>query len=542
LGSSDNSSRRGHVLAALLLMSAAIALPGTVFAVSAEELFTDGNRLFRDDLYWAALLRYREAEEAGLNTALLHYNSGVAHYKAGQHLRARESLLKATGSPTLAVHAHYNLGLNAWALGNTDEALDWFRQARDQARFPKISALASEAIARIQREIAVEEKPVLVRAEEARSEKRPLGVLDFRMSVGAGNDDNVFRAPAESYVDQSDPNLPVVDPVLQSGFFVPVTLSSKYSINTFEQESFFAAYRFGGKFYQDELQKNADEYAHELSVGSEYRRRNDAGNERIIFSAFSIAQRDGTYYDRDDGAVPVVDGEEIGERMNYMRYGPEIWFRQSFERFSFGGRGKGQLWNYDETTVVPEYDHQYVLLGLNAQYRFTRSSLLRITADAYNRHFGTRPSFELDGTQPLGNEPVKYDYLDLGITARQRITRHMWFGVNYVRTDRRDKHVGYNDYVRNSYGADFHLSIGSRFDLDVAAIYEVYDYPSAFAFHNPAAGRKTMDRTIGTATADFRLTQHLSLLATATYQDVASNDTRLAYNRNQIELSIRWEQ
>jgi len=526
----------------MLLMLGAVTLPGPAFAVSAEELFADGNRLFRDDLYWAALLRYREAREAGLNTPLLHYNSGVAHYKAGQHVRARESLIKAARSPTLAVHAHYNLGLNAWALGNTDEALDWFRQARDQSRFPKISSLASTAITRIQRELAVEQKPVLARAETARAEKRPLGTLDFRISVGAGNDNNVYRAPAESYIDQADPNQPVVDPVVQSGFFVPVALSSRYSINTFEHESFFAAYRFGGKFYQDELQKNADEFAHELGVGSKYRHRNDEGNERVIFSSFSIAQRDGTYYDRDDGAVPVVDGEEIGERLNYMRYGPEIWFRQSFNRFSFGGRGKGQLWNYEETTVVPEYDHEYVLLGLNAQYRFTRTSLLRITADAYSRHFGTRPSFELDGSQPLGNEPVKYDYLDLGIAARQRITQNMWFGLNYVRTERQDKHVGYNDYVRNSYGAEFRLSIGSRFDIDATAVYEVYDYTNAFAFHNPASGRKTMDRTVGRATANFRMTDHLSLVAAATYQDVASNDTRLAYNRNQIGLSIRWEQ
>ena len=68
-------------------MAAALALAclfagGTAAAMSAEELFRDGNRLFRDDLYWAALLRYEQAAEAGLDTALLHYNTGVAHYKA----------------------------------------------------------------------------------------------------------------------------------------------------------------------------------------------------------------------------------------------------------------------------------------------------------------------------------------------------------------------------------------------------------------------------------------------------------------------------
>jgi hypothetical protein len=228
--------------------------------------------------------------------------------------------------------------------------------------------------------------------------------------------------------------------------------------------------------------------------------------------------------------------------MNYTRYGPEIWFRQSYDRFSFGARGKAQLWNYDETVVVPEYDHEYTLLGVNTQYRFTSTSLLRLTADSYKRHFGSRPSFDLDGTQAPGNPPVKYDYLELGITARQRISRNFWFGFDYVRTQRQDLYVGYNDYTKDSYGVDFHLNAGSRFDLDAVAFYEIYDYTNAFAFHNPAAGRKTMERTLANIVATMRMTDHLSLIGLIIYQVVDSNDARLAYNRNQIALSIRWEQ
>ncbi len=538
---SKNPARMPCGLTVLVLLVSAVILPGAAYAATAEEMFADGNRLFRDDLYWAALLRYREAQDAGMDTPLLHYNAGVAHYKAGQHLRAREALVEASRSQTLEVHAHYNLGLNALALGNLEEALDWFRLARDQPRFAEISTLASTAIAGIQKEQADAQRPVLLRAEIARPEPRPLGSFAFQFAAGFGNDDNVYRAPAAGYVDLSDPNLPVVTPVVQSGTFVPLRLAAQYTVNSFENESFFGAYRYVGRLYQDEALKNADEYAHELSFGSEYH-KHTGGAERMIFSAFRIAQRDGTYYDRDDGGIIVVDDAEIGTRMNYMRYGPEIWFRQSFDRFSFGGQGKGELWNYEKTTVVPEYDHQYVLLGMNAQYRFTRTSLLRVTADTYQRHFGTRPSFELDGTQPIGNEPVRYDYLDLGISARQRITRGFWFGLNYVRTDRQDRHVGYNDYLRNSFGAEVHLDIGWRFDLEALAIYEMYDYANAFAFHSSTAGRKTMERSMGSLAATMRLNQHLSLVGAFVYNDVTSNDTRLAYNRSQFELSLRWEQ
>lgn len=527
-------------LAGLTLLVTSLALPVAAHAVTADELFTDANRLYKDDLYWAALLRYREAESAGLDSALLHYNSGVANYKAEQYLRAREAFLRVAESPSLQVLAHYNLGLNAWALGNTYEALDWFYKARDQTRYPRISEYAVEAIARIEGRITEEQAPILVRAEVAEADTRPLGEFDVRFSVGFGNDDNVYRAPAESYVDLSDPNLPVVDPVVQSGTFVPVALGAQYSINSFENESFFGAYRFIGKFYQDEMLENANGYVHELAFGTEFRKATEE-RERVIYSAFTIAQHEGTFYDRDDGAIPTVDDEEIGARMNYIRYGPELWFRQSYEHFSFGGRAKGQLWNYDKTNVVPEYDHEYILLGLNAQYRFTSTSLLRLTADAYQRRFGTRPSFELDGTQPLGVDPVDYDYLELGVTARQRITRGLWFGLDFVRTDRRDQYVGYNDYIKNSYGADLHLNVGDRFAFDAVAFYETYDYGNAFAFHNPNAGPKTMERTIGSILATYRMTEQFSLVGTLIYQDVESNDTRLAYNRNQFTLSVRWE-
>ena len=82
-------------------------------AATASELFADGNRLFRDDLYWAALLRYREAAAEGMDTPLLQYNIGVAHYRAKQHARARDALQESATYGPLTEISHYNLGLNS---------------------------------------------------------------------------------------------------------------------------------------------------------------------------------------------------------------------------------------------------------------------------------------------------------------------------------------------------------------------------------------------------------------------------------------------
>ncbi len=506
---------------------------------TARELFADGNRLVRDDLYWAALLRYEQAAEHGMDTPLLHYNSGVAHYRAQQHTRARQSLAKAAQSPSLRVLAHYNLGLNAYAGGDTDEALRWFRLARDQQQNHKIAGLARRAIARL-RSQRRQADSVLVRAEQRRKRKK-LGEFDFRASVSFGSDNNAFRAPAVPYVDFSDPNLPLVDPVIQSGAYMPIDFGAKYTINSLEHESFFAAYRLGGRYYQDKALTNANEFVHEAGFGSQYRRKEGA-RTREVYSAFKVAQHDETFYDPDDGTIRNVGGVNVADRLNYLRYGPELKFRQSHEKISVGVLLKGQLWNYEDVIVAPEYDHEYFLVGVHAQYRFAPSSLLRLTVEKQSRRFGDRPSYDLDGQQRLGNAALRYDYIGLGLLARQRITRSMWFGFGYERTDRQDKHAGYNDYIRNAYKFEFHWSASTRFELDVSASYRSYDYANAFAFNDPTIGRKTLEVTHAEIATTYRMTRNLSLLVELELRNSASSDTRIDYNRNQFIIGVLWEQ
>lgn len=533
----------GRIAAVSAIATAAVALilalPQPAAAATASELFADGNRLFRDRLYWAALLRYEQASEAGMDTPLLDYNTGVAHYKAQQYARAREALLAASHYPPLAAISHYNLGLAAYADGDVPDALHWFRLAAEQEDRKDINRLARRAMAKLERERRLSD-PVDV-PEPVREGERRFTNFELRARVGAGIDDNVFRSPSSSYVDLADPALPVVTPNVQEGTFVLVSLHAKYRVNSLENEGFFGIYRLGGRYYNDKNLSNANEYLHELGFGSEYRRREDT-RERHIYSAFKFAQHDETWYDPDTGIEFNVGGVDVGDRMSYIRYGPEFWILEKFGRISIGGHAKGQLWNYEETLVAPEYDFEYWRLGVNTQYQFTSTSLVRLTADYYTRRFGDRPSYELDGTQPLGNPPIRYDYTDFAVEARQKIPGGLWFGVYYARTTRDDRHVGYNNYVRDNYGASLHLSIGDRFDLDASAEYRIYNYENAFAFHQPTAGRKTLETATGIATATFRMTDSLSLVAEYDYHDVTSNDTRIEYARSLIFVGVRWMQ
>jgi len=532
-----NKSQLFSCLVVLALISSVVPTQNAQ-ALTGEQYFADGNRLFRDDLYWAALLRYRQAMDEGLGTALLHYNMGIAHYRANQHIRARASLLKALEDPTLRVAAHYNLGLNAYELGDTDEALRWFRLARDQDQDKMLQKFAVVAISRIRDERAAPDE-FQVRVIE-RKQKRDFWNLELRGRVSYGSDDNVFRSPDQPYIDFADPTRPLVIPEVKNGAFIPISLSAKYQINSLPYESFFVAYRLGGRYYVDEELENGNEYQHEASFGSEYHRR-EGERERSVYSAFRVAQHDETYYDPDDGNRRNVGGVNIDKRMNYLRYGPELTFRQSHERLAIGAKIKGQLWNYESQEVVPEYDHEYFLLSLYGQYKFTESSLFRVTLEGYTRRYGDRPSFDIDGQQIAGNPTIRYDYYSLELTARQRITDNIWFGFDVQRTERTDKYVGYNNYTRDSVGVEFHWTPGYRFDLEASGTYWLYDYPNAFAFHEPLAGRKTQESARVSIIGSYQMTRHLSLVGEIRYRETVSNDTRIQYERNQYALGILWE-
>jgi len=312
-------------------------------------------------------------------------------------------------------------------------------------------------------------------------------------------------------------------------------------INSLPFEGFYGAYRLAGSYYLDEELENGNEYIHELSFGSLYERA-EGDRERRVHSAFTLAQRDEVYYDPDDGAIRNVDDEAIEDRMNYVRYGPQLYARQSWDRLTLGIDLKAQLWDYEDTGVVPEYDHQFYAARLYGQYKFTPRSLFRVTAEYYSRRFGDRPSYDLDGQQRIGNPGIRYDYLAVGLRARHRLADSLWFGVDVEHTERTDQYVGYYDYSRDSIGAELHWSPGLRFELEGSAVYNLYDFPNAFAFHEPALARRTQESLDATLEARFHVTAHLSIVAEARHREVVSNDIRIQYDRTRYLIGVRWRQ
>jgi hypothetical protein len=520
--------------------------PMPAHALTPLELFEEGNRLYRDELYWAAILRYEQAGEAGLAIPLLHFNTGVAHYRARQYERAREALLLALDSPELGLAAQYNLGLTEYAAGDNEAALRWLRLVRDQQQSRKLAAYATEAIARIR----VEELGGIEEVEAEQAARAEVEVAKFELygKAGFGTDTNPYRTPSQSYVDYSQPGAPFTSPTVHSGAYIPFEVGVKYRVNAYENEGFFGAYRLAGHTYADVALNDADEYAHEISIGSEYRARDDERDrEREIYSAFSFAQHQEFYFDPDTAtyfSFVDEDGQyqEFPQRMDYVRYGPEINWRQTYSKITVGLGFKGQIWNYENEDVVPEYDHEYLVLTGFGQYKFTPSSLIRVAMKGSRRHFGERPAYNLDGEVLPGNPDLEYDYAELELTARQRITNRMWFGLEYNYSQRTDNFEGYNDYIRDRFGVDFRWRIGHRFDFSVTGSYMLYDFENAFAYNDPSQPRKTLEIVDVEGELSFRLTEHIYIVADANFYDSASNDIRINYDRAQYALGVRWSQ
>ena len=73
---------------------------------------------------------------------------------------------------------------------------------------------------------------------------------------------------------------------------------------------------------------------------------------------YEVITHDEQYVDPDTGNPRVLNGQELTDRMNYKRYGPEMTVVQRFGAFGFALRMKGQIWDYQDPGPIPEYDHE----------------------------------------------------------------------------------------------------------------------------------------------------------------------------------------
>lgn len=530
---------RRNTAGALLIILTALAPLSAPAQLDGHALMLQGNELFRDGLYRAALLRYREASAAGLDVPLLHYNLGVASYKAQRYDEAEVALERAAADPRLAPLALYNLGLTSNAKGATLEAERWFRLALERADRRELRTLSEAALQSITASTAGSPTTRAARRTVTPTDRR-VGEFNFIALARFGQDDNIYRAPSAPYVDLAQPGQPLVTPVVQSGSFMPLDLLAEYVLfNEVGDTDFNFTYVLNGDFYGSEF-SNANQISQRFELGAdvEMGRRKNIGLE----SAFFIRDHQETSFDPDDGLGRDINGVDISDRFAYGAAGIKSDFEHTIGRWTWGFDLRFERRQYDDTPLVANYDHSLYFTRAGTEYAITDSTRVKFGGRYYRRFYDERLSRDRNGDLLSTNLPLRYKYRGVEFGLEHDFGRLFRLEFDYLRVDRMDQFAGYYDYDQHVYRLGTTFRPSRRFRLSIAAVSRTYEYSRAFAFNDPAAGPKELEDVGAELTMEYRITPRLALSAELWTEDIVSSDPRAAYTRSQSMIGIRWRQ
>lgn len=513
----------------------------------ADASFREGNQLFRSGLYHAALLRYGEAAAAGLDTPLLHYNLGVVHYKLGDYELAIPRFEQALTSTALVPLASFNLGLAHRAAGHLEEARDWFQRTIDAGANRRLRELAERAAR------AAPESPRTTRtARTTPSAARPVdprepipargrvGELRLLASARYGQDDNVYAAPAEPYVDIGVPGQPIVTPVVQSAGFMPVDVIAEYVMqNEAGDTDFIFGYRFSGDFYDSEF-SNANQISQRLDIGADILLAETDRRRRSVQSAFFLRGHDETNFDPDDGIDREIDGIDISDRFAYRAAGAEGEFEHELGPWTWGFDAHLEKRVYQDVPIVTNFDHEYYSTRASVEYAFGDKTSMNFGFRRYRRLYDERLARDINGDLLAGNEVLEYDYRGAQLGFTRRISRAFRVDMDLLRLERTDQFQGYYDYTQNMLRLRASYRPNARLRLEIVGVSRTYEYPNAFIFNDPTAALRATDGLDAEFDAEYRVARRLWLWVELDLVDITSNDPRTGYSRTRSMLGLKW--
>ena len=532
----------------ILLAFTAYLGSGGAAAQTAAELLAEGNQLVRSGIYRTALLRYREAAAAGLDTPLLHYNLGVVHYQLGDFAESADEFARAAALPALGALASYNRGLALRAAGDSAAASEAFRTAADSADDRDLRRLAAAAA-----DEGVGESPApsssARRVAFVAEPTERFGALELTAAARLGQDDNVYRTPGEPYTDLSDPAQPLVTPVVHSASFMPAELHAAYVLeNEAGDTEFLFRYDMNGAFYDAEF-SNATEVDQRLSMGADIVLGEADRRRRAVDTAFFVGSHRETNFDPDDGLardIEVVDvngeivTEDISDRFAYKAAGVQGHFTHTLGRVTWGFDLMFERDQYETTELVANFDHDYFYTGVDIHYDFSDVMALNFGLRQYRTVYDERPARDLTGALLDTNPAQEYDHSGLQLGLHRWLGRAVELEADYLRLERADAFAGYYDYTQDVLRVRFGFKPMARLDVSLSAIARSYDYPRAFAFHVEAGGARELEEVGIVLEAEYRITPRLALSAELDSLDVTSTDARAAHLRTQAMLGVEW--
>lgn len=534
--------RRYNTLILLTFVTCVAA--GQAAAQSAAELVAEGNALVRSGVYRTALLRYREAAAAGLDTPLLHYNVGVVRYELGDFADSAAEFAQAAAEPALAALASYNRGLALRAAGDSVAATAAFAAAADTASDRDLRRLAADAAESRPAPGPTPSNAARRVGRAAPVEDMRIGELELTAAVRLGQDDNVYRTPADRYVDLAAVGQPVVRPAVQAASFMPAELHAAYVLdNPSGDTEFLFRYDMDGAFYDSEF-SNATEIDQRLSMGANIVLGERERRRRTVETEFFANGHHETNFDPDTGLqraiVTGVEVENISERFAYLGSGVRGKFEHQLGRVTWGFELEFERNEHKRTLAVANFDHDFFYTGVDIDFDMSDVMTLRFGLRNYRTLFDTRPARDATGALLDTNPAQEYSNIGVQLGVTRRLGAAIELDADYLRLERTDEFVGYYDYTQDvvRVGAAFRPT--SRFDISLHVVARSYDYPNAFAYHVAAGGPRELDEAGIELGGEFRITRRLTVWAELNSLDVTSTDARAESLRTRTMLGVEW--
>ena len=507
--------RAAILIGVILIVNVAVAesTPG-------QKFFENGNAAFRQGEFDTALANYNDALVNGKDSPRVFYNMGLTHSRLRQYEQAKWAFGESSKDPKLAALSYYHLGAVAEKSGNIDEAIVWLTRARDSAESDKLRRQSVKALA-------------IMGVTQPKFESA--------MSVGFGFDSNAFRSPDEAYIDYSATIPTPVDPVPQSGAYIPVRVTGDYWRPLSERTALTTSYSFRGEYHTDSDLRNADFDDHRLTIGGE-RKVGSSGSEnrRIALEAFYRVHGE-TYFDRDDGLDRFDDGQSIADRYDYHSVGAEADLKTKLGSSRYEFRAGWEQRDYQTVPTASSYDLTNYWFDGGIKIPLSDTSRIELGYEYYVRDFDERRSRDSTGDASLLNSTLEYHYQEFRAGLRHRFSKRLITELVYYHTIRSDEFAGYNDYTKNRIRLSATFDSLNRFQTSVRLDYRDQNYPNAFAFDNPSQPQKEYQDLEAILVVDYELTDRLSIRANIKQEFVESSDPRGEYDRLRGAIGIFWQ-
>lgn len=359
--------------------------------------------------------------------------------------------------------------------------------------------------------------------------------LSVSVETGLGYDSNVFLAPDSPYVDLAQAGDPTVTPDKQTGFFIPLGLDAEYRRPVGKDTRFLTDFSFDGHIYEPGVD-NANLYDGEIRFGPEFQLTKDSS----LYAGIILGYHKEIYYDRDDGLNKVSGAVDISDKYSYGNAGAEFSFKHDLRKVDYEVFGSVEKRDYEDPVVVSQYDHVYLDFGGSVGYNLAASTKVSAGYRYSVRDYNERRARDLNGDLLVVNPELEYIYHTIDLTLRQRLNKNLVAYVDYTRQERKDEFVGYNDSSQNRYKVRAIYAPSEDLRLRMAASYWDREYDRAFAFDDPAGGKKEYSGITFDLGAEYGYSKQVSLWADLNYDSQDTTDKRYEYGRSQVTAGAKY--